>query len=81
MGYGKGYYDQFLTKEDCIQLYLALDNESEIMEPSIESDNKVYLDYIEFESHADLYEQIIHDVESLFGVADESDDDEESPSE
>ena len=50
------------------------------VEMGIESDNKVYLEYIEFESHADLYEQIICDVESLFGVADESDDDEESPS-
>ena len=51
------------------------------VEMGIESDNKVYLEYIEFESHADLYEQIIHDVESLFGVTDESDDDDESLSE
>ena len=51
------------------------------VEMGIESDNKVYLEYIEFECHADLYEQITRDVESLFGVADESDDDEESPSE
>ena len=51
------------------------------VEMGMESDNKVYLEYIEFECHADLYEQIIRDVESLFGVADESDDDEESPSE
>ena len=51
------------------------------VEMGIESDNKVYLEYIEFESHADLYEQIIHDVESLFGVTEESDDDEESLSE
>ena len=50
-------------------------------EMGMESDNRVYLEYIEFENHADLYEQIIHDVEDLFGVADESDDDEESPSE
>ena len=41
----------------------------------MESDNRVYLEYIEFENHADLYEQIIHDVEDLFGIADESDDD------
>ena len=47
----------------------------------MEYDNKVYLDCIEFENHADLYEQIIYDVEKLFGVADESDDDNESPSE
>ena len=51
------------------------------VELSIDYDNKVELSHIEFESHADLYEQIIHDVESLFGVADESDDDDESPSE
>ena len=50
-------------------------------EMGMESDNRVYLEYIEFENHADLYEQIIHDVEDLFGIADESDDDEESPSE
>ena len=51
------------------------------VEMGMEYDNKVYLEHIEFECHADLYEQIIHDVEKLFGVADESDDDEESPSE
>ena len=51
------------------------------VEMSMEYDNKVYVDNIEFENHADLYEQIIQDVERLFGVADESDDDEESPSE
>ena len=51
------------------------------VEMGIESDNRVYLEYIEFESQADLYEQIIYDVESLFGVTDESDDDNESPSE
>jgi chromosome segregation ATPase len=51
------------------------------VEMGMEYDNKVYLDNIEFECHADLYEQIIHNVESLFGVADESDDDNESPSE
>ena len=50
-------------------------------EMGMESDNRVYLEYIEFENHADLYEQIIRDVESLFGVAEESDDDDESPSE
>ena len=51
------------------------------VEMGMEYDNKVYLDHIEFESHADLYEQIIQNVERLFGVAEESDDDEESPSE
>ena len=51
------------------------------VEMSIDYDNKVELSHIEFESHADLYEQIIHDVEKLFGVADESDDTETVPSE
>ena len=51
------------------------------VEMGIESDNRVYLEYIEFESHADLYEQIIQDVEDLFGVAEESSDDNESSSE
>ena len=48
-------------------------------EMGMESDNRVYLEYIEFENHADLYEQIIKDVEDLFGVADESDDNDEDP--
>ena len=51
------------------------------VEMSMDYDNKVELSHIEFECHADLYQQIIQDVERLFGVADESDDDEESPSE
>ena len=51
------------------------------VEMGMEYDNKVYVENIEFENHADLYEQIIQDVERLFGVADESDDDEESLSE
>ena len=44
------------------------------VEMAMEYDNKVYLSHIEFEGHQDLYGQIIQDVESLFGVADESDD-------
>ena len=48
------------------------------VEMGMEYDNKVVLEHIEFECHADLYEQIIRDVESLFGVADE---DEEQSSE
>ena len=51
------------------------------VEMSMDYDNKVELSHIEFECHADLYQQIIQDVERLFGVADESDDDEESLSE
>ena len=48
------------------------------VEMGMEYDNKVYLEHIEFECHADLYEQIIRDVEKLFGVADESDDEDAS---
>ena len=81
-----------LTSKQFDELYRTIENSVENfdfnqadnynVEMGIESDNKVYLEYIEFEGHADLYEQIIHDVESLFGVADESDDDDEaSPSE
>tara|TARA_R100001163_G_scaffold48752_1_gene36638 strand:- start:27 stop:404 length:378 start_codon:yes stop_codon:yes gene_type:complete len=51
------------------------------VEMCMEYDNKVELSHIEFECVADLYEQIIYDVEKLFGVADESDDDNELPSE
>ena len=47
------------------------------VEMGMEYDNKVYLDNIEFECHADLYEQIIYDVEKLFGVADEDDEENE----
>ena len=55
--------------------------ESYNVELGMEYDNKVYVESIEFEGHQDLYGQIIQDVEKLFGVADESDDDNESPSE
>ena len=51
------------------------------VEMGMEYDNKVYVENIEFECHADLYEQIIQDVERLFGVADESDDTDTVPSE
>jgi len=44
------------------------------VEMGMEYDNKVYLSHIEFECHSDLYEQIVRDVESLFGVADEPED-------
>jgi hypothetical protein len=47
-------------------------------EMGMEYDNKVYLDCIEFECHDDLASQIIRDVEDLFGVADEDDEENES---
>ena len=80
-----------LTRKQFDELHKVIENSVENFdfnntenynaEMSMEYDNKVYLDCIEFENHADLYEQIISDVETLFGVADESDDDNESPSE
>ena len=50
-------------------------------EMSMEYDNKVYLSHISFEAADDLADEIYKNVEDLFGVADESDDDNESPSE
>ena len=50
-------------------------------EYGIDYDGKVYADSIEFDGMDTLAEDIIQEVEKLFGVADESDDDDESPSE
>ena len=44
-------------------------------EMSMEYDNKVELSHIEFNDRSDLTGEIYAKVESLFGVADESDDD------
>jgi len=80
-----------LTRKQFEELHQVIENSVENfdfnqvdnynVEMGMEYDNKVYLDNIEFECHTDLYGQIIQDVEQLFGVADESDDDNESPSE
>ena len=50
-------------------------------EYGIDYDGKVYTDSIEFDGEDTLAEDVIQAVEKLFGVADESDDDDESPSE
>ena len=52
-------------------------------EPEFEMDydGKVGLSHITFDAADDLASELIENVESLFGVADESDDDNESPSE
>ena len=52
-------------------------------EPEFEMDydGKVGLAHITFDGADDLAQEIIESVESLFGVTDESDDDNESPSE
>ena len=74
----KQFDDLHRVIENSVENFDFNNTENYNAEMSMEYDNKVYLDCIEFENHADLYEQIIHDVESLFGVADESDDDDES---
>ena len=80
-----------LTQKQFAELHRVIENsvenftfdepDSYEIEMAMEYDNKVYLSHINFEGHDDLSSQIIKDVESCFGVADESDDDEESPSE
>ena len=77
----KQFDDLHKVIENSVENFDFNNTENYNAEMGMESDNRVYLEYIEFECHADLYEQIIYDVEKLFGVADESDDDEESPSE
>ena len=78
-----------LTQKQFAELHKVIENSVENFdfnsvdnynaEMGMEYDNKVYLDCIEFECVSDLYEQIIQDVETLFGVADESDDNDEDP--
>ena len=57
------------------------EDESYEYEMGIEYDNKVYLSHINFQAQDDLASEIYSNVENLFGIADESDDDDESPSE
>ena len=44
-------------------------------EMSMEYDNKIYLSHISFDGQDDLADDIYQGVENLFGIADESDDD------
>jgi len=44
------------------------------IELGMEYDNKVYISGVTFEGQSDLSDEIYNKVESLFGVADESDD-------
>ena len=57
------------------------EDESYEYEMGIEYDNKVYLSHINFQAQDDLASEIYSNVENQFGIADESDDDDESPSE
>ena len=69
------------TIETSVENFNFNEADSYNIELGREYDNKVQLESIEFEGHQDLYDLIIQDVEQLFGIADESDDDNESPSE
>ena len=66
------------TIENSVENFDFNETDSYNVEMGMEYDNKVYIESIEFEGHQDLYGQIIQDVESLFGVADESDDEDAS---
>ena len=77
-----------LTQKQFAELHRVIENsvenftfdepDSYEIEMAMEYDNKVYLSHINFEGHDDLSSQIIKDVESCFGVADESDDEDAS---
>jgi len=70
-----------LTQKQFAELHRVIENsvenftfdepDSYEIEMAMEYDNKVYLSHINFEGHDDLSSQIIKDVESCFGVADE----------
>ena len=62
------------TIENSVENFDFNEVDSYNVEMGMEYDNKVYIESIEFEGHQDLYGQIIQDVESLFGVADEAED-------
>ena len=66
------------TIENSVENFDFNQADSYNVEMGMEYDNKVVLEHIEFEGHADLYEQITHEVEKLFGVADEVDTDSDS---
>ena len=68
--------------ESAIRDYNGLNEENCYdYEMAMEYDNKVYLSHIEFQDGDELANEIIRNVEKLFGVADESDDTETVPSE
>ena len=76
---------QFESIEDAIESaisdYNFDDYDQYEYEMSMEYDNKVELSHIEFRNASDLAGEVFANIEKLFGVADESDDDDESPSE
>ena len=62
--------------ENSVENFAFGDCDTYDIELGLEYDNRVYLSGITFEGQSDLSDQIYKDVESLFGVTDESDDDE-----
>ena len=70
---------QFASIENAIEIavsdYNFDDYDQYEYEMSMEYDNKVELSHIEFRDSSDLAGEIYAKVESLFGLADESDDD------
>ena len=67
--------------EHSVENFTFDDADSYDIELGMEYDNKVYLNSITFDGHQDLTDQIYQDVESLFGVTEESDDTDTVPSE
>ena len=67
--------------ENSVENFVFDDCDTYDIELGLEYDNRIYLSAITFEGQTDLSDQIYKDVESLFGITDESDDDNESPSE
>jgi len=77
-----------LTESQLSSLHDAIENavdgfnfnepEAYQLEYGIDYDGKVYADSIEFDGASSLVDDIIQEVEKLFGVADESDDEDAS---
>ena len=65
--------------ENSVENFVFDDCDTYDIELGLEYDNRVYLSAITFEAQTDLSDQIYADVESLFGVAEESDDNDEDP--
>ena len=76
---------QFASIEEAIESAISDYNFEEYdqyeYELSMEYDNRVELSHIEFRNASDLAGEVYTSVERLFGITDESDDDDESPSE
>ena len=75
------YSDLHNTIENAIDGFNFNEPEAYQAEYGIDYDGKVYIDSIETDLADNLADDIIQAVEKLFGVADESDDDDESLSE